>query len=60
METEAWTIRLGRELQSLGAQTTDSDYNRLNHELRQAISDIKFIRKCYNKEPAGDHIPQDR
>lgn len=50
MESQAWTVRLGLELQQLGPQSTDSDYNRLNHELKQAISQIKFIRKCYHKE----------
>ena len=50
METQAWTIRLGRELQQLGPNSTDMDYHRLSHELNQAISQIKFIRKCYHKE----------
>ena len=50
MEQEAWTIRLGRELQQLSGQSTDLDYARLDHELRSAIQQIKFIRKCYNKE----------
>lgn len=50
IEQQAWTIRLGRELQNLGTDSTDSDYARLEHELGSAISQIKFIRKCYNKE----------
>ena len=50
METQAWTVRLGLELQQLGPQSTDRDYFRLSHELNQAISQIKFIRKCYHKE----------
>ena len=50
MEQEAWTIRLGRELQQLNSQSTDLDYARLDHELGSAIEQIKFIRKCYNKE----------
>ena len=50
MEQEAWTIRLGRELQQLGDHSTDLDYATLDHELRSAIQQIKFIRKCYNKE----------
>ena len=50
METQAWTTRLGLELQQLGPQSTDQDYFRLSHELNLAISQIKFIRKCYHKE----------
>ena len=50
MEHQAWTVRLGRELQGLDKNSTDGDYARLEHELRAAIGQIKFIRKCYNKE----------
>lgn len=50
MEQEAWTIRLGRELQQLNSKSTDLDYARLEDELRSAIQQVKFIRKCYNKE----------
>jgi len=49
-ETEAWTVRLGRQLQALSGNSTDGDYATLDHELRAAIGQIKFIRKCYNKE----------
>ena len=59
METEAWTIRLGRELQQLGPCTTDQDYFRLSHELNLAIDQVKFVRKCYFKEVTRDHLPQD-
>ena len=49
METEAWTVRLGRELQQLGPDTTDRTYFRLSHELSLAINQVKFVRGCYNK-----------
>ena len=57
METQAWTVRLGRELQRLGPNSTDMDYHRLSHELNQAISQIKFIRKCYHKEVRNADLP---
>ena len=57
METQAWTTRLGLELQQLGPQSTDQDYFRLSHELNLAISRIKFIRKCYHKEVRNADLP---
>ena len=49
METEAWTVTLGKELQRLHSDgATDMDLARLDHQLRAAINQIKFVRKCYN------------
>ena len=52
-ETQAWTERLGYELQRLSSEgATELELSRLDFELTHAIKQVKFVRKCYNKSPA--------
>ena len=50
METEAWTVRLGRQLQELNEHSEDRVYFHLQETLSHAIAQIRFVRKCYNKD----------
>ena len=52
METEAWTIRLGRQLQSLDETSGEAAYCYLQETLSHAIAQIRFVRACYHKEAA--------
>lgn len=49
METQAWTVRLGRQLQELNESSDDSIYCELQATLSHAIAQIRFVRKCYHK-----------
>ena len=50
---QAWTVVLGKELQRLHAEgATDLELSRLEHNLSLAIQQVKFIRRCYNKNSA--------
>ena len=51
MENEAWTTKLGRELQQMSQEgISDRELYALEHNLRQAIQQVRFVRSCYNKE----------
>ena len=58
METQAWTVRLGSQLQGLNETSDDAEYCELQATLSHAIAQIRFVRKCYNK-PCHDHLSQD-
>ena len=58
METQAWTVRLGSQLQGLNETSDDAEYCELQATLSHAIAQIRFVRKCYHK-PWHDHLPQD-
>ena len=57
METEAWTIRLGRQLQELNDDSGEAAYCYLQETLSHAIAQIRFVRKCYHKEAAVKKTP---
>ena len=57
METEAWTIRLGRQLQELNDDSGEAAYCYLQETLSHAIAQIRFVRKCYHKEAAVKNTP---
>ena len=59
METQAWTVRLGLQLQALDEHSGDGEYCELQATLSHAIAQIRFVRKCYNKEAAHGHLSQD-
>ena len=56
METEAWTIRLGRKLQDLNEASGDAEYCELQATLSHAIAQIRFVRKCYNKQAVNPEV----
>ena len=56
METEAWTIRLGRKLQDLNEASEDAEYCELQATLSHAIAQIRFVRKCYNKQAVNPEV----
>lgn len=54
---QAWTVKLGYELQRLHAEgATDMDLARLEHQLMMAIQQIKFVRRCYNKPTSNTEV----
>lgn len=56
-EHQAWTVRLGQELQHFHDEgATDMDLARLEHQLMMAIQQIKFVRKCYNKPASQTEV----
>lgn len=56
METEARTIRLGRKLQDLNEASEDAEYCELQATLSHAIAQIRFVRKCYNKQAVNPEV----
>ena len=56
-DNEAWTVRLGRELQRFHRDgATDLELSRTEEQLLMAIQQVKFIRKCYNKPSSQTEV----
>ena len=56
-ESQAWTVRLGKELQRFHQEgATDSELARIEEQLLMAIQQVKFIRKCYNKPASQTEV----
>ena len=56
METQAWTVRLGRQLQALDEASDDAEYCELQATLSHAIAQIRFVRRCYNKQAVNPEV----
>ena len=56
MENQAWTVRLGRQLQALDEASDDAEYCELQATLSHAIAQIRFVRKCYNKQAVNPEV----
>ena len=56
-DKQAWTSQLGYQLQRMAEHGAD-DYElaAMEHNLLQAIQQVKFIRRCYNKPTSTTEV----